>query len=297
MYKLPKAFLNTISNENTRKAYTTDLDRIATDLQGRDLLELDCTDLETYFIHCRNNNASSALLRRRLAALRYFYKWGIVSSRISADPSDKIRIAAGEYSPNNNTPRQKPLTQRQLDHLLDSCTQGGSDSLRDYALIFFLSHVPLRRSTTSKMNYEDIRFGDGYSFLEVPISRGGLPIRYTLSPEVALCLEEHCEANDIDTGPIWRSSSRRNFGGRLTPTSIYRIIRRRAEDAGMPGIGANDLRKTACILAATGGASIQQVQTHARHKQIETTMAYVHQRDRLRDSAADFIQLDSPDEE
>jgi len=37
----------------------------------------------------------------------------------------------------------------------------------------------------------------------------------------------------------------------------------------------------------------KQVQLHARHKQIETTMTYVHQRDRLCDSAADYINLEN----
>jgi hypothetical protein len=36
---------------------------------------------------------------------------------------------------------------------------------------------------------------------------------------------------------------------------------------------------------------VQQVQTHARHNNIETTMMYLHQRDKLRDSAADYIHV------
>jgi integrase len=69
-----------------------------------------------------------------------------------------------------------------------------------------------------------------------------------------------------------------------------------ADQAGLPEIGAHTLRHTGCTLAIESGASIQQVQTHARHKNIETTMVYVHQRDRLGNSAADFINIDDPDE-
>ena len=36
---------------------------------------------------------------------------------------------------------------------------------------------------------------------------------------------------------------------------------------------------------------LQQVQSHARHKQVATTMVYIHQRDRLKDSAADYIHF------
>jgi integrase len=109
-------------------------------------------------------------------------------------------------------------------------------------------------------------------------------------------LNNHLSHYGIATGPLWRSHSRRNPGGRLTPTSIYRIVRETALKAGLPDIGAHTLRHTGCTLAIDNGASLQQVQTHARHKQIETTMVYVHQRDRLRDSAADFIKIDEQDD-
>jgi integrase len=70
------------------------------------------------------------------------------------------------------------------------------------------------------------------------------------------------------------------------------IVNRAAAACGIHGqIGAHTLRHTGCTLAIEGGASIQQVQSHARHKSIETTMMYVHQRDRLANNAADFIDL------
>ncbi|MEX1054494.1 MAG: hypothetical protein WED81_00590 [Rhodothermales bacterium] len=58
-----------------------------------------------------------------------------------------------------------------------------------------------------------------------------------------------------------------------------------------PDFGADALRFTGMVHRLESGASIQQVQVHARHKNIETTMMYVHQRDRLRDSAADHIHI------
>jgi integrase len=70
------------------------------------------------------------------------------------------------------------------------------------------------------------------------------------------------------------------------------MVKRTAERAGLPDIGAHVLRHTGCTLAIDSGATIQQVKTHARHKDIDTTMNYIHQRDKLRDSAADHINLD-----
>ncbi len=95
---------------------------------------------------------------------------------------------------------------------------------------------------------------------------------------------------DFTRGPLFRSLSRRAFGHRLTPNGIYRIVRGLAHRAELQkAIGAHTLRHTGCTLAIEGGATLQQVQSHARHKDLSTTMRYVHQRDRLRDSAADHI--------
>ena len=98
------------------------------------------------------------------------------------------------------------------------------------------------------------------------------------------------------TGPLWRSFSRNQSGGRrLSGSSIYSIVNKHALRAGLSQkVGAHTLRHTGCTLAIEGGASLQQVQTHARHKSIETTMLYVHQRDRLANSAADRIHLGAP---
>jgi len=104
-------------------------------------------------------------------------------------------------------------------------------------------------------------------------------------------IENHLRHYDIPRGPVWRSLSNFNKNGRLSSDSVYKIVRRTAQVAGLPEIGAHTLRHTGCTLAIEAGASLQQVQSHARHKNIETTMVYIHQRDRLRDSAADYIHV------
>ena len=99
----------------------------------------------------------------------------------------------------------------------------------------------------------------------------------------------------FSTGPVWRSLSNNSLGRRISGSSVYAIVSKYARLAGiLDRVGAHTLRHTGCTLAIEAGASIQQVQTHARHKNIETTMLYVHQRDRMAHNAADFIRLGEP---
>ena len=131
------------------------------------------------------------------------------------------------------------------------------------------------------------------SVLRLHRAKGGANQIVKIPPRAASALFNFIESQGYNSGPVWRSMSSNASGGkRLSGSSIYKIVRKLGERAGIQErVGAHTLRHTGCTLAIEGGASLQQVQTHARHKSIETTMRYVHQRDRLADSAADFIDL------
>lgn len=143
------------------------------------------------------------------------------------------------------------------------------------------------------MNLEHLRRAGAYWVLDLPAAKGGSNQTVKVPDHVALAITDFTRQSGISAGPVWRShSNNESCGRRLSPSGIYTIVNRQAKVAGIDGVvGAHTLRHTGCTLAIEGGATIQQVQTHARHKNVETTMVYVHQRDRLANSAADFIDL------
>jgi integrase len=142
------------------------------------------------------------------------------------------------------------------------------------------------------MDVEHVRPLGRYWILDLPEAKGGTDQYVKIPDHVVEAIEDMKDHRNIESGPLWRSISNRNRGDRLTADAIYKLVKRTAERAELPDIGAHALRHTGCTLAIDSGASIQQVQTHARHKDIDTTMTYVHQRNKLRDSAADHISLD-----
>lgn len=85
-----------------------------------------------------------------------------------------------------------------------------------------------------------------------------------------------------DDAPLFASVSHRNFGGRLTTTSISRIIKKvfRANGINSSRITAHSLRHTCANVMILNGVDLRRVQEVLRHKNIVVTQRYLHELDR-----------------
>jgi integrase len=184
------------------------------------------------------------------------------------------------------------LTREQAQALIAAVDPQRRSAYRDRALLLTLLFGVLRRSEAAAMDFSHLRSVGQFWILELPQAKGGSEQYVKLPDHVITEIKAMQTHYGYGSGPVWRSMSRNSYGKRLSAASIYEIVRTHALKAGIcEQVGAHTLRHTGCTLAVEAGASLQQVQSHARHKQLQTTMIYVHQRDRLSDSAADYIDL------
>jgi site-specific recombinase XerD len=278
---------------HTRRSYTNDLLAFF----GSEVVTLRMARGVT-FVHVNEHVSAlqkagykAATVQRRISGLRGFFDWLFALGLIERNPADRQLIRRA--SRNSKGERViTVLTRDQARALVDATAAHGEAALRDRALVLTLLYGALRRSEAAAMNLEDVRQAGPYWVLELPQTKGGVDQVVKLPPLVVEALQDCCGAYEIAAGAVWRSLSNNSFGRRLSERSIYQIVERAASGAGLrDDIGAHTLRHTACTLAIEGGATPQQVQTHARHKKLETTMVYVHQRDKLRDNASDYIKL------
>ena len=290
---LVPVYLLRFDRDNTRRAYTRDLATFF----GSDVVTLQMArqvsfaHVNAYLEALEADGKSVATLRRRLACLRGFFAWLCALGFLKLNPADRHLVR--RISPDRARDRVfTVLTREQARRMLDSVNMNKETGPRDHALLLTLLNCVLRRSEAAAMDVEHLRHVGDYWVLDLPSTKGGSHQTVKVPDHVAGTITDFVSSQGICTGPIWRSySNNASRGRRLSPTSIYSMVNRLATACGIAGVGAHTLRHTGCTLAIEGGASIQQVQTHARHKNIETTMVYVHQRDRLANSAADFIDL------
>lgn len=289
-------YLTRFDREHTRRAYGNDLYGFF-EAQHVDLAMSQRTtfvEVNAYLSALERRGYKASTINRRVAAIRGYFDWLHALGVIDANPAHrqlirKVRAARREDS------AITVLTKSQSSAMLQAVLPNLPSSVRDRALITTLLHCVLRRSEAAAMDFEHIRQIGSHHILDLPETKGGAQQFVKMPSSVVQAMSEVREAYGYTEGPVWRSLSNNSLHKRLTPRSIYSIVHTTAERAGiLSTVGAHTLRHTGCTLAIESGATPQQVQAHARHKNLETTMIYIHQRDRLRNSAADFIEIDIP---
>jgi len=93
--------------------------------------------------------------------------------------------------------------------------------------------------------------------------------------------------------PLFASTSNRNSGGRLTTRTIRGLVKKQLRGIGLDDSrkSAHSLRHTFATLALSNGAPVTQVQEAMRHKDISTTMVYVHLMNRLKNAAERYVDF------
>ncbi len=286
-------YLLRFDRENTRRAYGRDIETFF----GSPVVTLEMTSVVTFgdvneaLQSLDRDGKSPATQRRFVASLRGFFAWLTALGFIDLNPADRHLVRKVPRGSSDDL--ITVLTRDQAHDLLAAVDLDRETGPRDYALVSVLLNCVLRRSEASGMNVEDVRQSGAHTVLKLDRAKGGAGQTVKIPTKVAQVLQSYISSQGYTSGPVWRSfSTNASRGRRLSGSSIYKIVRKLGAHAGISErVGAHTLRHTGCTLAIEGGASLQQVQSHARHKSVETTMRYVHQRDRLSNSAADFIDL------
>lgn len=275
--------------ERTRQAYARDLDDFARFCAAPDASTA-CAWLLSrgqgsanrltlaYRAHLRERGLSPATINRRLAALRSLSKlarlvgvceWAL---EVPGLPSEAYRDTRGPGV---------VAVKAMLD---------GAKSSRDRAILHLLYDLGLRRGEVVALDFADLDLARGTLLV---IGKGRLEKSPLSLPPAALeALAAWLDARGEKPGPLFTNFDRSGKGdGRLTGTSLYRIVK---ESAGAVGAKAtpHGLRHTAiteaCKAAASAGIGLDEVLDFSRHKSVATLMRY---RDRERNLQGQLAKL------
>jgi integrase/recombinase XerD len=168
------------------------------------------------------------------------------------------------------------LTYAEVKRLLESIKDGGPTDLRDRALLELMYGCGLRASEVVGLDVNDVDLrrafvrahGKGNKERIVPLGR-----------EAAAAVKRYLRAGRPElVGSQPRSRLFVNFrGGPLTRQGLYKIIRRRAQEAGLEGrMSPHTLRHSFATHLLSGGCDLRSVQEMLGHADVATTQLYTH---------------------
>lgn len=275
-------FLKSLDVKNTsRYTYERQLREFFKWFTQQKLITLDREHILDYKDFLKNDkNLSSLTVAGYLTAVRKFFEW-LENEKIFPN------ITKGIKNPKRKRGFKKDaLTAQQVKKILLSINTKTLTGKRDYAILNLMIRTGLRTIEITRANREDITTQAGSSLLWVHgKGRDSKDEVVILTQKAITPISEYIKMRGKvrDEDPLFCSHSSKNFGKKLTTRSVSRIVKNRLKAVGFDDtrLTAHSLRHTAITLSLLAGATPQEARAMARHADINTTMIYAHNINRI----------------
>ena len=264
---------------STKETYRRALRQFFRWHESRNMQDLKRADIVAYK-QAQLSKMKSNTVGAYLSALKSFFKW-LEAEKIYPNVAAGVKgtkVARGH--------RKDALTPSQVGYILESMRGESLQEKRDFAIFNLLVRTGLRTIELERANIEDIRNKGAQTVLYVQgKGREQKDDFVVLTDSAARPIYAYLSMRrERDRGaPLFASLSNKTMGQRLKTRSLREIVKRAMRRAGFDDdrLTTHSLRHTAVTLALLGGASLQQAQSMARHTNINTTLVYSHNLDRV----------------
>jgi len=267
-------FLRSLRERNaslhTIKAYTSDLDNFASYVGFRDWRSIDHLTIRGFLSHLYEKGLSKTSVARCLAAVRSLYRWLAQEGVVEQNP------AALVSTPKLAKKLPRVPTIEEMNNLLDAkLPEEAAFPERDRLMFELLYGCGIRNSELIGINVDDIRLS-----AEAILIRGkGKKERYVpFGDSVKTALAAYLPARQRLLAERKRSADALMVncrGGRLTPRSVGRIIKKIAVANGLPpDVHPHTLRHAFGTHMLEEGADLRAIQEMLGHERLSTTQRY-----------------------
>lgn len=275
---LIEAFLEMCSAErgaraNTLDAYARDLEDARAEVRGG-LKSAHAEAVEAYVAGLAKRGLSAATARRRISALRQFYRFLLQENVRADDPTSRLD------APKRARVLPKTLSPEEIARLIDA-----AETARDKALIELLYGAGLRVSELVSLPLRAApKPGQAHMIVE---GKGGKERTVVLGGPALKALDAHLAARagalpkneaQREKAQRWLFPSASAADGKLTRRRVAQILEAAAARAGIDParVSPHVLRHAFATHLVEGGADLRTVQTLLGHADIATTQIYTH---------------------
>jgi len=257
---------------NTAAAYRRDLEQYRLYLVERDIADAGLVTPESvsgYVAHLGDRALAATTIGRKVAAVRELHRFLVAEDIADADPTALIA------APRRPDSLPKALTIEEVTWLIEAAAGDTALAARDTAVLEFMYASGARVSETVGLDVLDVDLDEAVAMVTgkgakqrlVPLGR---PAIDALRSYLELRLE--LKGDRQDPGALFLSQR----GRRLTRQSVWQLVRKYAEIAGLDPTKASPhvLRHSVATHMVEGGADLRTVQEILGHASISTTQVY-----------------------
>ena len=279
-------FTANIRNPHTRKAYAKAAGEFADWCEHAGIEHL--RDVQPVhvaaYVEELQRRLSAPSVKLHLAGIRMLFDWLVVGQVIPMNPASSVR------GPKHSQKKGKTpvLTAEEARTLLEAVDTSSVVGLRDRALIALMAYTFARvGAAAGKMRVEDVYIQGRRIWVRLH-EKGGKRHEMPCHHKLEAYLHEYIEAAGIKDDPKgWLFRTTLGQSGTLTerPMSqpdVYRMIRRRAADAGIETkICCHTFRATGITEYLRNGGKLEVAQQMANHESARTTGLYDRRNDQV----------------
>jgi integrase/recombinase XerD len=275
---LIEAFLEMLSAErgaraNTLDAYARDLEDARAHVRGT-LLGANPEAIEAYVAGLTQRGLAAATTRRRISALRQFYRFLLQENTRGDDPTSRLD------APKRARSLPKTLSVEEIERLIDA-----AENARDKALIELLYGAGLRVSELVSLPLRTApKPGQEHMVIE---GKGGKERLVVLGRPAQAALALHMETREAalpkleaqrEKAKRWLFPSMSAADGKMSRRRVAQILEAAAVKSGISParVSPHVLRHAFATHLVEGGADLRTVQTLLGHADIATTQIYTH---------------------
>jgi integrase/recombinase XerD len=259
--------------DHTLESYSRDLQRLGEYAAGQEksLERLDRHDLERFVDTLMNEGLSPRSVARMVAAVRGFYRFGVLAQHLSANPADDLQ------APRAWPGLPKFLGVEEVERLISQPDVTTPRGLRDRALIEVLYATGLRVSELIRLRASDLNLEAGYLSTTGKGSKQRIvPIGDQASRWLARYIRDARPALVGARSSPWLFVNARG-GGSLTRVGFWKILKAYGAKAGLSRtLSPHVLRHSFATHLLEHGADLRSIQMMLGHADLSTTQIYTH---------------------
>ena len=173
-------------------------------------------------------------------------------------------------------PKGRSLSLKECRLLLESCYNGTTKGYRDRAIFALMFGCGLRRAEIVSLKYEDWNCCErSFTF----VGKGNKERKVFLPTDLNKVIDEWLYNRGLSEGvffPRMRTGTNKTLFvfESMNPSSIYRILQQRCNDAGLGAVRPHDLRRTFATRMLEAGCDLFILQRSMGHSSVATTSRY-----------------------